>query len=150
MYVKNSIVADFGNFELDTSAIGMRSLSSEAVKLPYTGPLPCGMPPSSGAYIYFNVQATQKPVIILSAGTEGKKGNAYILVADKDELIRLLDKFFSQKDGYGMDDFEFGQWRGLYMTWRRAVTLPICLMPLILSLSERDKNYIKDHMFECI
>lgn len=150
MHIKNSIVADYGNFELDTNAIGMCSLSNEDVKLPYTGPLPCKMPPLSEPYIYFNVQVTQKPSIILDAGMEGRKKNTYILVVDKDELICLLDKFFSQENNYGMDDFYFGQWRGLYMAWRKAVTLPRCLMPLILSFSERDKNYIKDHIFEYI
>jgi len=149
MYIKSTLVSDFGNFELDTSAIGMNSLSFTDVRLPYAGPLPSQISSVSSAYIYFNVQATEEPSIILGTRIDGVK-KTYILVADKDELIYLLDKFFSQESGYCMDDFYFGQWRGLYMTWRKVVTLPRCLMPLILSFSERDKNYIKDHIFERI
>lgn len=150
MKIKDSILESYNNFELDTSKIGMCSLSGKDVKLPYAGPLPHQMSSASGAYIYFNVQVTQKPSIILDAGIGCGKKNTYILVADKDELICLLDKFFSQEDDYGMEDFYFGQRRGLYIEWRKAVTLPRCLMPLILSFSERDKKYIKDHIFECI
>ena len=56
MHIVNSMAANFGKYDLDVSAVGMRSISETDIKLPYTGVLPVQMSASSGAYVYLNVQ----------------------------------------------------------------------------------------------
>lgn len=152
MHIRGSILEDFANFELDTSSIGLRSLSEQSVKLPYTGILPAEMPVAVSAYIYFNVQATQDVAVVLVVNTESGKQEKCSLDVSNGELISLLDKFFSQgendKKPAGMDDFYFGQWRGLYMTWRKIVTMPICLLPILTTIPNDKKNYIINHIFD--
>ena len=52
MHIVNSMAANFGKYDLDVSAVGMRSISETDIKLPYTGVLPVQMSASSGAYVY--------------------------------------------------------------------------------------------------
>ena len=59
MHIVNSMAANFGKYDLDVSAVGMRSISETDIKLPYTGVLPVQMSASSGAYVYLNVQLAQ-------------------------------------------------------------------------------------------
>lgn len=151
MYIKSSIVEDYGNFELDAGAVKLSSLSSKDIKLPYTGPLPRKMSMASGAHLYFNVQPTQRASVVLVADLANGRQIKRPLRASNEELISLLDKFFSQRgnDGAtaGMDDFNFGQWRGQYMDWRKIVTTPICLMPILTAISRDSKNYIINNIF---
>ena len=49
MHIVNSMAANFGKYDLDVSAVGMRSISETDIKLPYTGALPVQMSASSGA-----------------------------------------------------------------------------------------------------
>ena len=37
MHIVNSMAANFGKYDLDVSAVGMRSISETDIKLPYTG-----------------------------------------------------------------------------------------------------------------
>ena len=90
MHIKNSLLADYGNFELDMSAVGRCSLSSEDIKLPYTGVLPKQMSKASNAYIYFNIQATQEVSVVLVEELYGKDlGNA--IESETDAKICYLD-----------------------------------------------------------
>ena len=47
MHIVNSMAANFGKYDLDVSAVGMRSISETDIKLPYTGTLPVQMSTSS-------------------------------------------------------------------------------------------------------
>ena len=47
MHIVNSMAANFGKYDLDVSAVGMRSISETDIKLPYTGALPVQMSMSS-------------------------------------------------------------------------------------------------------
>ena len=96
MHIKNSIVADFGNFKLDTDAVGLRSLSDEDIKLPYTGVLPQQMALASSAYIYFNVQVTQDVNVVLVVTMKNGMQMKRPLRTSNEELISLLDEFFEQ------------------------------------------------------
>ena len=84
MHIKNSLLADYGNFELDMSAVGRCSLSSEDIKLPYTGVLPKQMSKASNAYIYFNIQATQEVSVVLVVNAEsGRQTKRPLLVSNE-------------------------------------------------------------------
>lgn len=146
MYIKDTMIGKYDRFTVDTDKIGLCSVSRKDVELPYTGPLPCRTPVSS-AFIRFNIQPVQEPSAVLKVVSEGGKKTPYILSFGTDEVMVLLDRFFSQESGCGMEDFYFGHWRGLYTAWRRAVTSPKSLIPLLLSIPERDKQYIKARVF---
>ena len=72
MHIVNSMAANFGKYDLDVSAVGMRSISETDIKLPYTGALPVQMSASSGAYVYLNVQLAQGARLVLVAHGKGK------------------------------------------------------------------------------
>lgn len=72
MHIVNSMAANFGKYDLDVSAVGMRSISETDIKLPYTGVLPVQMSASSGAYVYLNVQLAQGARLVLVAHGKGK------------------------------------------------------------------------------
>ena len=57
MHIVNSMAANFGKYDLDVSAVGMRSISETDIKLPYTGVLPVQMSASSGAYVWLKAHA---------------------------------------------------------------------------------------------
>ena len=72
MHIVNSMAANFGKYDLDVSAVGMRSISETDIKLPYTGVLPVQMSASSGAYVYLNVQLAQGARLVLVAHGEAR------------------------------------------------------------------------------
>ena len=71
MHIVNSMAANFGKYDLDVSAVGMRSISETDIKLPYTGVLPVQMSAPS-AYVYLNVQLAQGARLVLVAHGKGK------------------------------------------------------------------------------
>ncbi len=95
MHVVNSMVANFGKINLDTSALGMRSVSKTDIKLPYSGVLPEQMAVPSSAYVYFNVQLVQGVRLVLVVKSSGKDIKCP-LEATNEEIVTLLDKFFDQ------------------------------------------------------
>ena len=143
MHIKNSIVADFGNFKLDTDAVGLRSLSDEDIKLPYTGVLPQQMALASSAYIYFNVQVTQDVNVVLVVTMKNGKQMKRPLRTSNEELISLLDEFFEQT-------LESGLWWAHYIDWKKIVTKPARLLSAISTLSINEKKSLKDGISRCI
>ncbi len=146
MRITNSMTADFGGFELDVGALGMRSISYTDIKLPYTGPLPKQMSPASSAYVYLNVQLSQGIRLVLSVQREGKSMKRP-LEASSEEIIPLLDRFFTQnQDATGLAQYWLGVWHAHYIEWRKIVTRPDCLLTILSALPERDRNLLQKHM----
>lgn len=96
MHIVNSMAANFGKYDLDVSAVGMRSISETDIKLPYTGVLPVQMSASS-AYVYLNVQLAQGARLVLVAHGKGKDIKRP-LEASSEEIIALLDGFSSKTE----------------------------------------------------
>lgn len=151
MHIKNSIIADFGNFELDASAVTLRSLSDEDIKLPYAGVLPQQMFLATDAYIYFNVQVTQNVNVVLVVNLENGKQMRRPLQVSDEELISLLDEFFGQPSQVtGLKPYYLGLWWAHYIDWKKVVTGPDRLLSIISSLSINDKSKLKNHMNDAI
>ena len=124
MHIVNSMAANFGKYDLDVSAVGMRSISETDIKLPYTGVLPVQMSASSGAYVYLNVQLAQGARLVLVAHGKGKDIKRP-LEASSEEIIALLDGFFKQnQDATGLAQYWLGVWQAHYTEWRKIVTGP--------------------------
>ena len=151
MKIKDSILEGYGNFELDLNSIGMRSLSDEDIKLPYTGVLPLQMSLSITAYIYFNVQVTQDTSVVLVVNLKtGRQMKRPLWVSDK-ELISLLDEFFQQpSQSTGLSSYYLGLWWAHYIDWKKIVTRPNRLLNVISTFSINDKNNLRDHIMDNI
>ena len=149
MQIKKSILADFGNFELDTSAVELRSLSDEDIKLPYIGVLPQQMSLATTAYIYFNVQVTQDVSVVLVVNLKtGRQMKRPLRVSDE-ELISLLDEFFKQpSQSTGLSPYHLGLWWAHYIDWKKIVTGPDRLLSVISTFSINDKNHLKNHIMD--
>lgn len=114
MHIVNSMAANFGKYDLDVSAVGMRSISETDIKLPYTGVLPVQMSASSGAYVYLNIQLAQGARLVLVAHGKGKDIKRP-LEASSEEIIALLDEFFKQnQDATGLAQYWLGVWQAHY------------------------------------
>lgn len=151
MHIKNSIVANFGNFELDTSAVELHSLSGEDIKLPYTGVLPQQMSLATSAYIYFNVQVTQDVNVVLVVNLKTGKQMKRPLRMSDEELISLLDEFFKQPgQSTGLSSYYLGLWWAHYIDWKKIVTEPDRLLNVVSTFSINDKNYLKKHIMDDI
>lgn len=151
MHIKNSIVANFGNFELDTSAVELHSLSGEDIKLPYTGVLPQQMSLATNAYIYFNVQVTQDVNVVLVVNLKTGKQMKRPLRMSDEELISLLDEFFKQpSQSTGLSPYYLGLWWAHYIDWKKIVTGPDRLLRVISTFSINDKNYLKERIMDNI
>lgn len=151
MHIKNSIVADFGNFELDTGAVTLRSLSDEDIKLPYTGVLPRQMSSASSAYIYFNVQVTQDVNVVLVVNMKNGKQMKRPLRASNEELISLLDEFFAQaSENTGIRLYYLGLWWAHYIDWKKIVTKPDRLLSAFSTLSINEKKDLKTKLSRCL
>ena len=101
MKVVNSLVEDFGGFELDATAIDLRSVSDQDIMLPYRGALPKQMSDASSAHLYLNIQLSQQARIVLMVTNDKGKKIRRPLEATAEEIMALLDRFFDQKDNTG-------------------------------------------------
>ena len=150
MHIVNSMAANFDDFELDTSAVGIRSISETDIKLPYTGQLPEQMQVASSAYVYLNVQLTQGARLVLVAHGNGKNIKRP-LEASNEEIIALLDKFFKQKqDATGVAQYGLGVWQAHYIEWRRVMTSPDWLLTILSTLSVQDRKFLQEHMMDTL
>ena len=148
MHSVNSMAANFGKYDLDVSAVGMRSISETDIKLPYTGVLPVQMSASSGAYVYLNVQLAQGARLVLVAHGKGKDIKRP-LEASSEEIIALLDGFFKQnQDATGLAQYWLGVWQAHYTEWRKIVTGPDRLLTILSSLSVTDREFLCKHMMD--
>ena len=148
MHIVNSIAANFGDFKLDTSAVGMRSISDTDIKLPYTGLLPEQMPAVSSAYVYLNVQLAQGVRLVVVVNGKGKEIKRP-LKASSEEIIALLDKFFNQQmDDTGVALYWLGVWQAHYIEWKKIVTGPDRLLNILSTLSVTDREFLQKHMMD--
>lgn len=147
MRIADSMVASYGNFNLDIDAVEMKSISESDIKLPYHGSLPGNMSAASDTYIYLNVQLAQGARLVLVAQTKKGKVLKRPLLASSEEIINLLDRFFAQ-DVTGLEQYWLGLWQAHYTEWRKIVTGPDRLLTILSSLSETDKEFLRKHMMD--
>lgn len=150
MHIVNSIMTNFGDFELDTSSIGMRSISETDIKLPYTGSLPDQILAVSSAYVYLNIQLVQGARLVLVVKGEGKDIKRP-LEASSEEIIALLDKFFNQHmDDTGIAQYWLGVWQAHYIEWKKIMTGPDRLFTILSTLSVKDREFLQKHMMDVL
>lgn len=146
MKVVNSLVEDFGDFELDATAIELRSASDQDIMLPYRGELPKKMSMASSAHIYLNIQLSQQTKIVLVATMETGKKIRRPLDATAEEIMDLLDRFFDQKDNSGLAPYWMGVWQTNYTTWKQLTRCPDRLTSFFDTLSDQDKSYLLKYL----
>lgn len=150
MKVVNSLVEDFGGFELDATAIDLRSVSNQDIMLPYRGALPKQMSNASSAHLYLNIQIPQQARIVLVATMgNGKEIRRYLDVTVK-EIMDLLDCFFDQKNNSGLEPYWMGVWQANYTTWKQLTHCPGRLTSFLDTLSDQDKMYLLKYLtYKC-
>lgn len=146
MKVVNSLVEDFGDFELDATAIELRSASDQDIMLPYRGELPKKMSMASSAHIYLNIQLSQQTKIALVVTMETGKKIRRPLDATAEEIMDLLDRFFDQKDNSGLSPYWMGVWQANYITWKQLTHRPASLISFFDTLSDQDKVYLLKYL----
>ena len=149
MRIVSSIVKDYGGYELDVNAVGMRSVSFKDIKLPYSGTLPEQIRPVQAAYVYLNVQLVQGARLVLVVDNGKGKNLKRPLDASSEEIITLLDRFFKQAtDSTGLDDYWLGVWQAHYIEWKKAITAPDRLLEIISTMPEKDRLFLQEHMMD--
>lgn len=146
MRIVNSLVENFGDFELDTSAIKPHSANSQDIMLPYSGTLPVQMSSVSSAFLQVNVQPIQGAMLALVANRNGKEFRRPV-EATNQEVIDLLDSFFDQKDT-GLDTYWLGFEQANYMGWRQIVKDFRRLLKVVRALPVQERDYISRHLLE--
>lgn len=146
MKVVNSLVEDFGGFELDATAIDLRNVSDQDIMLPYRGALPKQMSDASSAHLYLNIQLSQQARIVLIVTNDKGKKIRRPLEATAEEIMALLDRFFDQKDNTGLSPYWLGIWQANYMTWRQITNCPERLLSFLDSLSTNDRAYLLKYL----
>lgn len=150
MYIKNSDAVDYGNFELDASSVGLHSLSDDAIKLPYTGPLPSLLSPAYKAFLHISVQITHGAVVMLEVFLADGGRKMCVLSTSTEELISVLDKFFLQSYiKTGLNRYRLGLLFAYYKDWKKCVSNPDSLYVVISSLSEGKKNSLRHLVNSC-
>lgn len=120
MRLQNNPVEDFGGFELDTNAVELHSTKKENIMLPYRGPLPKQMSSVSSAYIQITAQPVQGVKCVLVVSLNGGKWLRRPLEVTNEQVIDLLDKFFSQDTG--LNSRQLGFEEANYFNWRLLAT----------------------------
>lgn len=123
MYIKSTLVDDFGNFPLDTSKIELYSASKAKIVLPYSGPLPADLSDTHSAAIVITLQVGLTVNILLSIEREGKKYR-FPVKATPEEIDRILHPFFFDTDGKtrhdnGLERYSLGLHQGSFINWKR-------------------------------
>lgn len=146
MRIVNSLVEDFGGFELDAGAVELHSEKPQDIILPYCGALPGRMSSASSAYLQVNVQPTQgaQLVLVVNKGT-GKVRRP--LEATNEEIIDLLDKFFEQKNT-GLDAYWLGFEQANYIGWKQIAQDFRRLLKMVRALPMDERTYISRHLLE--
>lgn len=146
MRIVNSLVEDFGDFELEASAIDLHSANSKDIMLPYIGALPKQMSSVSNAYLHVNVQPIQGAMLALVVNRDGKMFRRPIEATSR-EIIDLLDKFFEQLDT-GLGTYWLGFEQANYMGWRQIATDFRRLMKPLMALSAQERIYLSRRLVE--
>lgn len=146
MRIVNSLVEDFGGFELDAGAVKLHSTNSQDIMLPYGGTLPAQMSSASSVFLQVNVQPIQGAMLALVVNRNGKEIRRPV-EATNQEVIDLLDNFFEQHDT-GLDTYWLGFEQANYMTWRQIAKDFRRLLKVVRALPIEEKSYISRHLLE--
>lgn len=146
MRIVNSLVEDFGDFELDASAIKPHSENFEDIMLPYDGDLPAQMSPASSVFLLANIQLIQGSNLTLIVNRNGKNLRRPV-EATTQEIVDLMDNFFEQQDT-GLDAYWLGFWQAHYMAWRQIAKDFRRVLRVVRSLPIEAKMYISKHILE--
>lgn len=149
MRIVNSVIKDYGGFELDANAVGMRSTNATDITLPYTGGLPEQMCHAKAAYVYLGVQLVQGIRLVLVADNGKGKVLKRPLDAPSEEIVALLDRFFSQdRSATGLEEYWLGVWQAHYIEWKKFISGPDRLLEAISTLSDQDKRFLQKHIMD--
>lgn len=146
MRIVSSLVEDFGGFELDISAIELRSVKKREIMLKYNGGLPVRMLPASSAFLQVNVQLIQGAVLVLVVKRNGKEIRRPV-DATNQEVIELMDRFFLQEDT-GLKEFWRGHEYANYSEWREVALNFRRLMKILETLPVDKKAYISKRLLK--
>lgn len=146
MRIVNSLVEDFGGFELDAGAVKLRSSDTQDIMLPYNGTLPEQMSSASSAFLHINVQPVQGARVVLVVDKENGRVRRP-LEATNEEIIALLDRFYEQSET-GLDRYWHGFWEAHYMGWRQMVKDSQKLLKMLRSLLAKNMAYISQRLLE--
>lgn len=146
MRIVNSLVEDFGDFELDTDAIRLYSANSQDIMLQYSGALPEQMSSVSGAFLQVNVQPIQGAMLALVVKRNGKEFRRPVSASNQ-EVIDLLDKFFDQQDT-GLGTYWLGFEQANYMGWRQVATDFHRLLKPLMALPIQERTYLSRRLLE--
>lgn len=146
MRIVNSLVEDFGGFELDAGAVKLYSADMQDIMLPYSGILPEQMSSASSAFLHINVQPVQGARVVLVVDKENGRVRRP-LEATNEEIIDLLDRFYKQSE-VGLDRYWHGFWEAHYMGWRQIVRDSRKLLKMLQSLPAKDMAYLSQRLLE--
>lgn len=146
MRIVNSLVEDFGNFELDASAVELHSMNLQDIMLPYSGALPEQMSSVSSAFLHVNVQPIQGAMLALVVKRNGKEFRRPMDVSNQ-EVIDLLDNFFEQQDT-GLDTYWLGFAQSNYMGWRQIATDFRRFLEPLMKLPIHERMYLSRRLLE--
>ena len=146
MRIVNSLVEDFGGFELDTVAIKLHSANSQDIMLPYSGTLPEQMSSVSSAFLQVNVQPIQGAMLALVVERNGKQFRRP-MEATNQEIMTLLDQFFNQQDT-GLDTYWLGFEQANYMGWRQVAADYRRLLKPLMALPIQERAYLSRRLLE--
>lgn len=150
MYIKSTLVQNFGNFPLDTSKIELQSTSKRKIHLPYTGPLPADLSNATGVAISITLRVGLTVNVRLIA-EKGAKKLRYPVEATPQEINDILLPFFFDADGHtkwdtGLDRYNLGLYQGGYSNWRRLVLEQHGLDNLLFQLSPAAVERVLEHI----
>lgn len=146
MKIVDSLVEDFGGFELDAGAVELHSADTQDIMLPYKGTLPKQMSSASSAFLHINVQLVQGAKVVLVVNKESGRVRRP-LEATNEEIVDLLDRLYEQKET-GLDLYWHGYWEAHYSEWRKIAKDSRMLLKVLRSLPAQDLAYISWHLLE--
>lgn len=123
MYIKSTLVDDFGNFPLDNSKIELYSASKSKIRLPYSGPLPAELNNATNAAISITLQVGLTVNVLLIVEQDEKKLR-YPIEATPQEINDILFPFFFDRGGHtrwdtGLERYSLGLHQGSFINWKR-------------------------------
>lgn len=153
MKLENNPVENFGGFELDASAIELRSAEKWKIMLPYHGPLPEKMSSTFSAYIQITAQPVQGVKCILVVDLINGKRMRRPLEITNEQVMDLLDKFFAVGSGRpatpqatGLAPRQLGNEECNYFNWRMLVTDFKWLGEMADRLTPQQRSWLHLHL----
>lgn len=149
MYIRDNGPYKYGGFEIDTDAIGKRTIKPNEIALPFTGDLPL---PYKTATMTF-VVSPETCMISITAERDGKPSKTYFVGADKEEVADILHDFFyvdltdlciSREDN-GLSSYWNGALQTEYDAWCNLSREPERIIAILQQLTaEQRKELYQD------